>query len=129
LLDSPHITGSAEPFVNHIVEVPREFSRCCRHGRGIFRGPMNKHFQGPNEQASFQSWPMNRAGGPPDDAEDDRERAVLYRQSAEHLRNLAAEVHFDFCRREQLLALAAGFHRLAARIEGSLRTTAPRAAD
>ena len=52
------------------------------------------------------------------DVEDDRrERAALYRQSAETLRRLAAEVRYDFCRREQLLALADGFDRYVERLE------------
>ena len=72
---------------------------------------------------------MNRAEAPPDEAVDDQVRATLYRQSAENLRQLAAEIRFDFCRREQLLTLAGGFDRLAAQIEDSPRTTAPRAAD
>ena len=53
---------------------------------------------------------------------DDRERearAVLYRRSAQTLRQLAAEIRFDFRRRSQLLALADGFDRYADRIEGS----------
>ena len=54
---------------------------------------------------------------PPDKLDEEVERAALYRRSAEHLRQLAAEVRFDFCRREQLLALAAGFDRFADRLE------------
>ena len=46
-------------------------------------------------------------------------RAALYRQTASTLRQLAAKVRFDFRRRSQLLALAAGFDRYADRIEGS----------
>ena len=54
------------------------------------------------------------------DAEDDfQERAALYRQSARTLRRLAAEVRFDFCRRERLLALADGFDRYPERREAS----------
>ena len=45
--------------------------------------------------------------------------AALYRQSAERLRQIAADMRFDLCRREQLLALASGFDRLAERVEGS----------
>jgi hypothetical protein len=45
--------------------------------------------------------------------------AALYRHSARTLRQLAAEVRFDFCRREQLLALADGFDRYAERLEAS----------
>ena len=37
----------------------------------------------------------------------------LYRQTAEKLRQLAAEIRFDFCRRQQLLALADAFDRRA----------------
>jgi hypothetical protein len=46
-------------------------------------------------------------------------RVALYRQSARNLRQLAAEIRFDFRRRSQLLALADGFDRYVARIEGS----------
>ena len=50
---------------------------------------------------------------------DDGEQEASYRQTARTLRRLAAEIQYDFCRREQLLALAAGFERLADRVEGS----------
>ena len=54
------------------------------------------------------------------DTEDEREaRAAVYRQNAITLRRLAAEIRFDFCRREQLGALADGFDRLADRLEVS----------
>lgn len=53
------------------------------------------------------------------DEDEQRERATLYRQNAKTLRRLAAEIRFDFCRRHQLFALAAGFDRLAERQEGS----------
>lgn len=52
-----------------------------------------------------------------DDEQDTR--AAIYRQSATALRELAAEIRFDFCRREQLLCLAGGFDRLAERLEGA----------
>jgi hypothetical protein len=42
---------------------------------------------------------------------------VDYRQTARTLRQLAAEIRYDFCRREQLLALADGFDRYAERLE------------
>jgi hypothetical protein len=45
-------------------------------------------------------------------------RAASYRQSARKLRRVAAGIRFDLCRREQLLALARGFDRLAERLEG-----------
>jgi hypothetical protein len=45
-------------------------------------------------------------------------RAAQYRQNAETLRQLATQIRFDLCRREQLLALAGAFDRLAARVEG-----------
>ena len=45
------------------------------------------------------------------------ERAALYRQNAERLRQIAADLRFDLCRRQQVLALAAGFDRLAERLQ------------
>jgi len=57
-----------------------------------------------------------------DDASEQENRAAIYRESADKLRQLAAEVRFDFGRREQLLALAAAFDRLAARMEQSALT-------
>jgi len=57
---------------------------------------------------------------------NDGEQEASYRQTAGTLRRLAAEIRYDFCRREQLLALAAAFDRLADRVEGSLT---PEAAD
>jgi hypothetical protein len=45
---------------------------------------------------------------------------VLYRHSARTLRQLAAEIRFDFRRRSQLFALADGFDRYAERLEGSI---------
>jgi len=47
-------------------------------------------------------------------------RAALYRHSARTLRQLAAEIRFDFRRRSQLFALADGFDRYAERLEGSI---------
>jgi hypothetical protein len=47
-------------------------------------------------------------------------RAALYRETARTLCRLAAEISYDFGRRSQLLALAAGFDRYAERLEGSL---------
>ncbi len=46
-------------------------------------------------------------------------RAAQYRESAGTLRQIAEEMRFDLCRREQLLSLAGGFDRLAERLEGS----------
>jgi hypothetical protein len=44
----------------------------------------------------------------------------MYRWSATTLRQqIAAEVRFDFCRRDRLLSLAESFDRLAERLEGS----------
>jgi hypothetical protein len=43
----------------------------------------------------------------------------MYRWSATTLRQIAAEVRFDFCRRDRLLSLAESFDRLAERPEGS----------
>jgi hypothetical protein len=74
-------------------------------------------FEGLNEHG--RSWLM-----PPDNAS--ATLAVTYRKSANKLRELAAEVRFDFGRRGQLLSLADAFDRLAARLEGS---PAKRAAD
>ena len=51
-------------------------------------------------------------------------QTTLYRQSADRLRQIAAEVRFDLCRREQLRALADGFDRLAEKREGSARKQA-----
>ena len=55
----------------------------------------------------------------PSDDQQQQPCAALYRHSARTLRQLAAEVRFDFCRREQLLALADGFDRYAERLEAS----------
>jgi hypothetical protein len=43
----------------------------------------------------------------------------MYRGNAHALRRMADQVRFDFCRRNQLLALADAFDRLAERLEGS----------
>lgn len=51
--------------------------------------------------------------------EEDRERARYYRATARKLRELAAAVRYDFRRREQLFALAAGFDRAADRVEAA----------
>ena len=53
------------------------------------------------------------------DENNSEARAATYRENATTLRRLAAQIGFDFCRRDQLLALAAGFDRLAERVEGS----------
>ena len=45
-------------------------------------------------------------------------RADTYRENAATLRRLAQAIRFDFCRQQQLLALAAGFDRLADRVDG-----------
>ena len=55
---------------------------------------------------------------PPDSPSEQEDRAAMYRETADKLRQLAAEVRFDFGRRAQLLALAAGFDRRAAQLEG-----------
>ena len=60
--------------------------------------------------------PVNDGKVPIDTEED---RAALYRRSAENLRHLAAQVHFNFGRQQQLLALAEAFDRLAERVEPS----------
>ena len=54
-----------------------------------------------------------------DDLAGREPRSTLHRQSARTLRRLAAEIRFDFCRRELLLALADGFERLAERVKRS----------
>jgi hypothetical protein len=73
-------------------------------------------FLGTNGQASFRFWPMT-----PDKAAEQEDRAELYRESADKLRQLANKVRYDFGRRQQLLALAAAFDRLAER-DGRART-------
>jgi hypothetical protein len=50
--------------------------------------------------------------------------ASNYREIASKLRRLAGELRFDFCRRNQLLALADGFERLAERLRKRFRTEA-----
>jgi len=64
-----------------------------------------------SDRAEVRSLAMAEHEAPENDAEEDR--AELYRRSAERLRQLAAEVRFDFGRRQQLLALADAFDRLA----------------
>jgi len=52
------------------------------------------------------------------DDETPQARAQHFRAVANNLRALAASnFHYDFCRRDQLLALADGFHRFADRLE------------
>ena len=51
--------------------------------------------------------------------DDPNTRAEMYRQSAGRLRDMAGQIRFDFCRRNQLLTLADAFDRLANRLEGS----------
>ena len=55
---------------------------------------------------------------PSDSPSEQEDRAAIHRQTADKLRQLAAEVRFDYCRREQLLSLADAFDRLAAQLEG-----------
>ena len=45
---------------------------------------------------------------------------TYYRDIAKSLRQLAKKMRFDLCRQAQLLALAAGFDRLAVRVEREL---------
>ena len=45
-------------------------------------------------------------------------RAAQYRENAEALRNMAAQIRFDFNRRQQILALADAFERRAEMLEG-----------
>lgn len=47
--------------------------------------------------------------------EEQQESTTNYRETARTLRRLAGELRFDLCRRNQLLALADGFERLAER--------------
>ena len=77
---------------------------------------MAGRFEGINEQAPFGIWPTPE-GKAASDKLDEEGRAELYRQNAQALRRFAAELRFDFCRREQLLALAAGFDRFADRLD------------
>ena len=55
----------------------------------------------------------------PAESQDPENRAETYRHSANNLRDMAGEIRFDFCRRNQLLTLADAFDRLATRLEGS----------
>jgi hypothetical protein len=68
-----------------------------------------------NEHASSRWWLMP---APSDSPSEQENRAAMYHESADKLRQLAAEVRFDYCRREQLLSLADAFDRLADRVEG-----------
>ncbi len=51
------------------------------------------------------------------DDETPQSRAEHFRGVADNLRNLAAKMRYDIRRRDQLLALAAGFERFADRLE------------
>jgi hypothetical protein len=51
------------------------------------------------------------------DDETPQSRAEHFRGVADNLRNLAAQMRYDIRRRDQLLALAAGFERFADRLE------------
>jgi hypothetical protein len=70
-----------------------------------------------DEQGAIR-WGRMSEATPPGSLSEDEQRAILYRQSAENLRQLAGKVRFDFGRREQLLSMADAFDRAAARIEG-----------
>ena len=54
------------------------------------------------------------------DSSEQEARAALYRETARTMRRVAAEISYNFGRRSQLLALAAGFDRYAEKLEGSL---------
>jgi hypothetical protein len=56
--------------------------------------------------------------------EDQEAGASNYRETASKLRRLAGELRFDLCRRNQLLALADGFERLADRLRKRFTTEA-----
>ncbi len=58
---------------------------------------------------------VNGASEMADEFEDSQPE--LYWETATKLRQLAAEIRFDLCRRQQLLALADGFDRRARRAE------------
>jgi len=51
------------------------------------------------------------------DADVPRSRAAHFRGVAAQLRTLADQLEFNFRRRDQLLALAAGFERFAEQLE------------
>jgi hypothetical protein len=59
----------------------------------------------------------NVEGGEAVDDETPQSRAEHFRGVADNLRNLAAQMRYDIRRRDQLLALAAGFERFASRLE------------
>ena len=63
-----------------------------------------------------RSWSNQIAGWVVEDAEP-QSRAAYLRGVAETLRGIAAQLRYDFRRRDQLLALAAGFERFADRVE------------
>ena len=56
--------------------------------------------------------------------DEEEASASHYRETASKLRRLAGELRFDFCRRNQLLALADGFERLAERLGKRFETEA-----
>ena len=56
--------------------------------------------------------------------EDQEAGASNYRETASKLRRLAGELRFDLCRRNQLLALADGFERLADQLRKRFTTEA-----
>jgi hypothetical protein len=72
---------------------------------------MRGGFEEVNHQAA---WLAAGDRVPTDDEED---RAECYRQTAERLRQFAAQIRFDFGRQRQLLSLADAFDRLADRVE------------
>ena len=51
------------------------------------------------------------------DDEAPQSRVEYFRGVADTLRGIAAQLRYDFRRRDQLLALAAGFERFAIRLE------------
>jgi hypothetical protein len=51
------------------------------------------------------------------DAHNQEDRAATYRANGEMLRQIAIKMRFDVCRRQQLLALADAFDRLADSLE------------
>jgi hypothetical protein len=72
---------------------------------------MRGGFERVNQQSP---WPGAGGKMPTDNGEDGAEG---YRETAERLRQLAAQVRFNFGRQQQLLSLADAFDRLAARKE------------
>ncbi|HEX6440812.1 MAG TPA: hypothetical protein VF007_01400 [Stellaceae bacterium] len=57
-------------------------------------------------------------------SDEEEAGASNYRETARKLRRLAGELRFDLCRRNQLLALADGFERLAVRLIKRFETEA-----